>query len=251
MDRSDAESDAGGASADEDINNIDTEKLDASHREILEKLKRQELEEREEIERELQEAQRDAMIRVRHQDSDMRDPEDQEERDSSGGGPSPPPQTEIKTQRPKGLLAHHGMAPKMHNNNNDNKDRLMLGAGKDLNGSDKDLSERGSSEHMPPCPMDFPHPAFLDRRAFAPSPPSLPATPPSASGPPGSRDSATGSPLGSSTPGHHWTFEEQFKQVRLYPTIYFFHNELYRCICMCMHTPRPLPSPLRHGLDYI
>lgn len=232
---SDAESDTA-ASADDDINSIDTEKLDASHREILEKLKRQEQEEREEIERELEEAQREAIIRARHQDEmraqdlrarELRDHEEGSDRDSPG---SPSTQTEIKTQRPKGLLAHHGLAPKSHNNNNNGESKERLhNRDKELpNGSEKDSEHRMPLEHQlsGPGPLDFPHPAFLDRRAFAPSPPSLPGSPSQQAG---SRDSTSGSPLGSSTPGHHWTFEEQFKQVGLF-----------------LYVPFPLPSPPRN-----
>ena len=234
MNGSDMESDLAG-SDNNDINDIDSEKLDASHREILEKLKRQEQEEREEIERELKEAQREALVRARQQDElraqelraqELQAHEEGADRDSNESSGTPT-QTEIKTQRPQGLLAQHGLSTKSHSHAGDkDRDRINRENNKDSNNSSRDLmtsatkdrerSERDRMpEHLSANPLEFPHPAFLDRRTFAPSPPSLPTSPPSQNGPPGSRDSTSGSPLGSSTPGHHWTFEEQFKQVGL------------------------------------
>ena len=102
------ESDLGSENEDS-INEIDTERLDESHREILEKLKRQEQEEREEIERELREAQKDALVRLRQHEEQPREQElrlqetDKEDKDCETT------QTEIKTQRPLGLLAQHGL----------------------------------------------------------------------------------------------------------------------------------------------
>jgi len=229
---SDMESDVG--SDNEDINDIDSDKLDASHREILEKLKRQELEEREEIERELKEAQREALIRAqRHEELRAQELRAQEEKDRGERGIDDvvtPLQTEIKMQRPLGLLAQHGLSTKSHpverdtdrehsdDNEKDSKDLDRTSSSPKEQESGKQ-GEKDTFDRDRPLPLtiplprpdlDFTHPAFLDSRGFSLGPPSHPDSPRS-TGTPGLDGSGS---TGAQTPaGHHWTFEEQFKQV--------------------------------------
>ena len=254
---------------DNEINDIDAAKLDASHREILEKLKRQELEEREEIERELRDAQREALERARvHEElraQELRaqelgaDLQAQDLRTHSDNGQDPlrdpagtrgeGPQTEIRTQRPPGLLAQHGLTTKHHHHSGNGAhghrdrerererggpggERPETGLAPSAAASDRDRADgrpqqpppiqpptlqleradRGGSDSerrsppshhgylSPPMPGSGHHTpqAFMDRFP-RPSPPT-----------PGSTN---GDGLGGS-PAHHWTFEEQFKQVR-------------------------------------
>ncbi len=270
---SDMDSEMG--SENDEINDIDSDKLDASHREILEKLKRQELEEREEIERELKEAQKQQRpdLTLKPQDLRNKDSKDREQENSRDNTPSP--QTEIKTQRPLGLLAQHGLTTKSHHSHAAGLAGLALLTGGSGGGDPAKLSPVDSKERpigmepkiradpldlkdsivkaekereqrekdqerdrerkrehdrdrdrerlpplgfpLPPPPglLDFPHPAFLDSCGFGAPPVSHPGSPSSPSTPastPVPQDKDVGS-VGSSTPGHHWTFEEQFKQV--------------------------------------
>ena len=112
-----------------EIEDIDSEKLDVSHRDILEKRKRQEAKEREEIERELQEAHREAIERARRHDElrahelraqDMRaeDLRTHTERRSPRLDGEDNRHTEIRTPRPPGLLAQHGLTTKQHGYHN-------------------------------------------------------------------------------------------------------------------------------------
>ena len=240
----DSASDAGSESGGE-INSIDAQKLDASHREILEKLKRQEAEEREEIERELHEAQKDALDRVRRHEEliaqelrthadELRPisnpllqrpptlPHDDNKDHTSDhtGVPSPPNSSgmespEIKTQRPLGLLAHHGLMTKSYNafaglgaamfdRDRISHDRLSQATALDFYARAQHLAQQAaanaaSSQHLPAHPfMPFGAPdRFLPAHV---TPPSSPHT-----------NGSDGAPSGS--PNHHWTFEEQFKQV--------------------------------------
>ena len=231
MNGSDMESDIG--SDNDDINDIDSEKLDASHREILEKLKRQELEEREEIERELQEAQREAVIRAqRHEELRAQELRALEDKNRPGRGIEnimAPLQTEIKMQRPLGLLAQHGLSTKSHPLDRE-REREREDHEKDSNPIDtcrlspiekdriKDLEKFDRDRPIPltmPLPrpdIDFSHPAFMDTRGFGIGPPSHPESPRSTETPGLDGSGSTGA----QTPaGHHWTFEEQFKQVSL------------------------------------
>ena len=244
---SEAGSESGG-----EINGIDAEKLDASHREILEKLKRQEAEEREEIERELQEAQKDALERVRrheeiraqelrtHADelrpnsnpllprpptlpSTPRGDDNKDNASDHTGAPSPPNSSgmespEIKTQRPLGLLAQHGLMTKSYNafaglgaamfdRDRASHDRLSQNAALDFYAHAQHLAHQAaanaaSSQHLPAHPFI----PFGAPERFLPAhvtPPSSPHT-----------NGSDGAPSGS--PNHHWTFEEQFKQVRTF-----------------------------------
>ena len=227
------------------------QKLESSHRDIIEKLKRQtELEEREEIERELREAQKDIYSGGHHravgEAEDMR-AEDLRSEDkllvgddgsSNDGGAvgslkdEEPVQTEIKTQRPPGLLAQHGITTKRHIDRDREREREQERE-KQLEREKQDIElekERENSRLDRIGALDFTHPAFLDR-PFSHSPPMVttPTGLPSVGGSNGSNPSDT--PV-SSSPGHHWTFEEQFKQVsraflfslKLYSDILFTVN---------------------------
>ncbi len=252
MESSDLGSDNG------DINDIDSEKLDASHREILEKLKRQEMEEREEIERELREAQREAIERARqHEELRAQELHAQELRGqdlrTSSAGDTPKTgseaavtQTEIRTQRPPGLLAQHGLTTKAHghhhhshnnvtgsqnagvplpalNNNSLEKVRSESPSPRDMRPS---VLERADSRPSPPMPDMFAHhypglhPAFGERYLPRPGSPPTATTPNSSSE---SRSESVG-PAGSPTGHHNWTFEEQFKQVFSHFQYFFFHH---------------------------
>ena len=208
------ESDMGSENEDCGINEIESENLTASHREILEKLKRQEQEEREEIERELREAQKEALVRARQHDElraqelraqEQKHPEDSEEleKDTSSSRSTPnkesePTQTEIKTQRPLGLLAQHGLQMTKTHSHLVEKEREKDVMMKDLKEKEMVQEIEREKERLPP-PIDFStHPAFLDART-----PTFPHSPPTTQSPSDLLNSQ----------GHHWTFEEQFKQV--------------------------------------
>ena len=246
----------------------------------MEKLKRQEDDEREEIERELKDAQEKGLIDGEERLRRTSDEEDAVEEDGENSRSSgkdilhknkdnrestsrenSPRQMEIKTQRPMGLLAQHGLMTKSHSglnlsqhhlghhhqhphhhhsssnnngnsnipNNNNNSSTTSGIEGNHKTGHDSRAPSRGnngelnlkvekreredSSERedrdrvrlsMPPTAIDFTHPAFLDRQFShplhqPPSPPDIGLMP----------NGELGTPSG----GHHWTFEEQFKQV--------------------------------------
>ena len=172
------------------------------------------MEEREEIERELREAHQDAL---RQQESDqLKMDESSEDQDESlGGFKDEPIQTEIKTQRPPGLLAQHGITTKSHIDRERERERERekekeREREKEI---EKKFAEEGTEidrerelEKERLGPLDFTHPAFLDR-PFSRSPPMV--TTPTSMPSIGSNSGDTVS----SSPGHHWTFEEQFKQV--------------------------------------
>jgi hypothetical protein len=203
--------------------------LETSHREILEKLKRQENDEGDSKDG------IDGLSRKRKLSGD--EDADDEDRESSGKRSPSIGRMEIKTQRPMGLLAQHGLTTKSHmglnlsttghshphhhsNNNNtsntdkDSMDNSDLSPGiKSERGDSSFERERAMSAGLIP-PLDFTHPAFLDRQfsMHGPhSPPDIGLIP--------------GDGLGTPTGGHHWTFEEQFKQVRYHiymESIYLF-----------------------------
>ena len=217
MNGSEAESEV--VSESDPIEDTDSQKLDASHREILEKLKRQEMEEREEIERELREAQKDALHSSQH--GEEKENSDNPEEENVEGLKDEPIQTEIKTQRPPGLLAQHGITTKSHidrereREKEREKEKEREREREREMEMEKDIQEEAEREME--CekerlerigPIDFTHPAFMDR-PFSRSPPMVttPTGLPSIGGSNNSVDTV------SSSPGHHWTFEEQFKQV--------------------------------------
>ena len=254
MESSDVGSDNG-----EDINAIDSEKLDASHREILEKLKRQEQEEREEIERELHEAQMEALERARQHEElraqelrvqemraqDLRTNTSADSSNKTSDNGSAVTQTEIRTQRPPGLLAQHGLTTKTHHHHHSSHNGSGAGGtgppglqnGPDANlpkrrsESPRDIAlrpvppplDRADSRPSPPLPMmptdmfahHYPplHPAFGPGERFLAT--TRPGSPPTATTPTGSSESHSESigNAGSPTGHHNWTFEEQFKQV--------------------------------------
>ena len=228
----DTEVDSSDAASDNEINDIDAAKLDASHREILEKLKRQELEERQEIERELRDAQMEALERARaHEElraQELRAQElsaelqAQDLRTHAEGGNKEQArereaQTEIRTQRPPGLLAQHGLTTKHHGHHHGSNHGGSGAHGHRDRDREREPGERERPEQRdrdreremerrsphgylsPQLPGSGHHTpqSFLDRFP-RPSPPT-----------PGSTN---GDGLGGS-PAHHWTFEEQFKQV--------------------------------------
>lgn len=157
--------------------------------------------------------------------------------EDGGGPPTSPVQTEIRTQRPLGLLAQHGLttrcpwskvplhAPPLPLPKVDDgvehpppKEDFRDGGGErgSGGGEEPDFSELERQQKMTrqqqqqQRQVDFGgHLLLMDER-FMPSPP----LPPSASSSPLTH----GSYRATSTPnGHHWTFEEQFKQVNSGP----------------------------------
>ena len=141
----------------EDMGELDAERLDASHREILAKLKRQELEEREEIERELRQAQKDALVRARHHDElraqELRaqdEHQDHQHRTSESPSSPAPLQTEIRNQRPPGLLAQHGLMTKSHSH-------LQMDKAHTLNDIKPHILAGDKPPHMMGLPGDNPH----------------------------------------------------------------------------------------------
>ena len=179
----------------------------------------------------------------------------------SDDSPAPPFQTEIKTQRPLGLLAQHRLqtsATTSYRAEATGRERASTGRGVDASDTEEQrlremfgrrltqaeleaavaMQERMSGGYssgptatvssaacsglmtsLPPTPssagvgLDFSttsrYESLMDRR-FIPSPPLSSASPYSAHDDPASPLDAT-----SSTSGHrHWTFQEQFKQVR-------------------------------------
>ena len=253
--KSDSEMESSVGSDNGDINDIDSEKLDASHREILEKLKRQEMEEREEIERELHEAQMEALERARKHEElraqelrvqemgaqDLRTTATGDSNKSSSDSGTTVTQTEIRTQRPPGLLAQHGLTTKTHHHHHGSHNGSTAGPPSLQNGPENNNKRRSES------PRDIvvrPVPPPLDRTDSRPSPPlpvmptdmfahhypslhpafgpgerflaaTRPGSPPTATTPTGSSESHSESigNAGSPTGHHNWTFEEQFKQV--------------------------------------
>ena len=222
MNEADMDSEPG--SEKEDANEIESEKLDASHREIIEKLKRQEMEERQEIERELEEAQREASIqathdRIRVQENDL-GKEDNRDSASSHGSDSEQ-QLEIKMQRPLGLLASHGLTTKSHSSHSIyEKEREKEREKAEREKTEREKTVDQENDMIVPSPttkdedretdewaqeqnigLDYSRtgPSFSER-AFMPSPPL-------------SSPQQNSNDLLGASPGHHWTFEEQFKQV--------------------------------------
>ena len=188
-----------------DISDIEPDKMDPAHREILEKLKRQEKEEREEIERELIE-HRAAMARQQAEDlrvhtnknghEDRISPKDTRPSDLVHDRLERQDHSEIRLQRPLGLLAQHGLS----------------------------LGKPPLDRHLPPAhPAELYgyHPAYLDRlyheRAYPPTPPSRNSDSHPAPVPP---------PHSNGSPPSHWSYEEQFKQVRCVSEIFYI---LFAC----------------------
>ena len=225
----DGDMDSEPSSEKEDANELDSEKLDVSHQEIIEKLKRQEMEERQEIERELEEVRREASIgkthdRMRtHHETDL----EKEDKDRASSLDSDSEQQlEIKMQRPLGLLASHGLTTKSHSSHSLYEKERGKEREKEREHPDNTL-ETEDSEVIVPSPTakaeerqtgDWGHdqnigldysrsgPSFSER-AFMPSPPL-------------SSPQQNSNDLLGASPGHHWTFEEQFKQVRTFIVSY-------------------------------
>jgi len=132
---------------------------------------------------------------------------------SPGTAPPCMEQTEIKIQRPLGLLAQHGMTTKMSSATLQGRPAHSAGSlykldrQADLDQSSKDRQPLSVGHHQTPSltGLDFSSTSLslMDRR-FMPSPPA-------SSTPLGCLDHGKTS---ATSPGpHHWTFEEQFKQV--------------------------------------
>ena len=187
--------------------------------------------------------------------------------DHSEDSPASPFQTEIRTQRPLGLLAHHRLQTSATTSYRADTTRRAAGQAVDAGDTDEQrlremfgrrltqaeleaavaMQERMSGGYcsipttaassatgsglmtsLPPTPssavvgLDFStasrYDSLMDRR-FIPSPPLSSASPYSAHDDPASPLDAT-----SHTSGHrHWTFQEQFKQVRDCPVTCIIH----------------------------
>ena len=124
--------------------------------------------------------------------------------------PRPPlslEQTEIKIQRPLGLLAQHGITTKTS---------TVLQARSAHHRPAGDLDQKDRPHHPSlTAGLDFSAtPLSLMDRRFMPSPPAQ-------STPLGCLD--PGKPITTSPGAHHWTFEEQFKQVSFLFFSFFPH----------------------------
>lgn len=221
---------------DDDISNINSKVLDTSCKEMLERLNHRSNntdEEAEKTEAELKGAQSEEAHDLSHcsrfdshcsSDTEFEKITGQSEGERETDRPT---QMEIKTQRPLGLLAQHGLTAKLGSSKshagsllpitdqlNSHTRHRKREADEQLQQQQRQLdngrlvdggtwkSEVNGLEKERLGELDFgSHLLLMDRR-FMPSPP------PSAS-------PLTPDPNKSiSTPsGHHWTFEEQFKQV--------------------------------------
>jgi len=130
------------------------------------------------------------------------------------GTPRPLEQTEIKIQRPLGLLAQHGITTKTST------------AALQARAAHRPPSELESSKDRPHHPalgaggLDFSStPLSLMDRRFMPSPPAPPT--------PTLSCLDLGKPTAASPGAHHWTFEEQFKQVCAHFISFYFVTEFY------------------------
>jgi len=259
-----------------DDDDIDSEKLDLSHREMIAKLKRRVEEEREQEEEEEAEEQReptkdDLLLHSSQKDSaasrsnsshrcgillnssssslkrhrqsidshdghyDRADDVIIGSDDLEEDGGVTEMQTEIKVQRPLGLLAQHGLTMKSSSSStmaktHSHSSQSSLQFANDhhpeeapLDWEQQKLERKASENEIPDRSrrddlsdrdketgggLDFSssgHMASLMDRRFMPSPPPLAS--------PTGLDPNKGS--STSPSGHHWTFEEQFKQVRV------------------------------------
>jgi len=134
-------------------------------------------------------------------------------------GPASLEQTEIKIQRPLGLLAQHGITTKtpgaamqVRSVAHSGSSMYKMDRPGDLDPTAMKADGRqqlsmGQHHHPPLAGLDFSNtPLSLMDRRFMPSPPA-PSTPLSCLDPGKSTTSSPGA--------HHWTFEEQFKQVSI------------------------------------
>lgn len=214
---------------DDDGSNVNSKVLDTSCKEMLERLNQRSNtdEEAEKTETELKESQsEEAHDLSQRYDSHSSDTEFEKITGSEGERTERPAQMEIKTQRPLGLLAQHGLTAKLGSSKNHSgsllpiTDRLhshsrhrkreaddeerqqqQLENGKLIDGGTW-KSEVNGLEKERLNDLDFgSHLLLMDRR-FMPSPP------PSASPLTPDLNKSISTPS-----GHHWTFEEQFKQV--------------------------------------
>lgn len=217
-----------------DDDDIDSEKLDLSHRDMLAKLKRQVEEEREEADptdknpKDTQSNTRLISSSHKRQRESVESNEHYEKADvgSDDLEDEVTMQTEIKVQRPLGLLAQHGLTmkssamakthsaqslqfanehdPELDRHDWEQKERKSVQENEnELDRERRDMIDRDKESLTG---LDFSsHMSLMDRR-FMPSPPPL-ASP-----------TGLDPNKGPSTPsGHHWTFEEQFKQVSYVP----------------------------------
>ena len=134
-------------------------------------------------------------------------------------------QTEIKIQRPLGLLASHGMTTKTQ------AVRSSSGGGSALFKHDLDQHQSSCKSagmvhaaHQPALVgLDFSTSSLSlmhDRRFIPSPPPPAPSTP--LHGACLDKTSTTTSPG-----AHHWTFEEQFKQVNIITLLHSMHGGRY------------------------
>ena len=180
-------------------------KDEAHHREILDKLTR----EQEELEAHCVEvdscdlAPEDGDDDVTRGDAE-RDDVSSAKMESSCDGKRSPAQTEIKTQRPPGLLAQHGLVTQRTHLSTSAHDAQKDSSNSVLTSHLRDVIKTERNLLPPPInALDFTHPAFLERQFSRP--PSTPGSPSNLGG--------NGDAMGTHSGGHHWTFEEQFKQV--------------------------------------
>ena len=193
--------------------------LELAHRDILEKLTRDDDDDEIDVD-----AQKDVKqgSETLAQDLRLNSGDDEAHQDKDNSRVTTPTQTEIKNQRPPGLLAQHGLmthknhGAERHNNVTDSaigprdpRDFLHpqlrdIAIKSELNPLGSQPPPPAPTAAHPLAPLDFTHPAYLERQFSRP--PSTPESPPSIGLP-------NGDALGTHTGGHHWTFEEQFKQV--------------------------------------
>ena len=178
---------------------------ESHHREILDKLTR----EQEELEAQCvevdscdlaQDDDDDVMRTDAEHDDVSNGAKDASDAGNGDGGKQTPAQTEIKTQRPPGLLAQHGLVTQRAHLPTSTPDAAKDSSSSVLPSHLRDVIKTERNLLPPPIgPLDFTHPAFLERQFSRP--PSTPGSPPN------------NDTMGTHSGGHHWTFEEQFKQV--------------------------------------
>lgn len=156
--------------SDDDVDEMNSEKLDPADRELYEKLKRQEREERVEIEKELK-AHEEALVRR---------------------------QEEL---RAKELRLH---AERLHQQAQERGQDLRINKHDDIR--PLPTRDNGITSDPPPRLDLLHHNPFLPDRGFTPRSVHTPHTPLT---PHSNSQSPTEGPT------HHWTFEEQFKQVQV------------------------------------
>lgn len=170
-------------STDKDMDDVSREKLDPADRELYAKMKKQEREERIEIERELKRAHEEAILRRRHEELRVKDMRLHGERRHS-------------EDRGEDLRIN-----KHHEELRALRDNHLL-----------------KSESDPR--LDLLNQAYLERYRNNISPMSATSI----------------SPTNVDGPSHHWTFEEQFKQVSslvMHFSIVCVNYDLFCFLCLC------------------